>query len=103
MIIAVDFDGTLCSNKYPQIGEPNLQIIEQLKCRRQRYGDKIILWTCRCEDDLVAAVNWCKQFGLLFDAVNENLFEMNERFHNNSRKVFADEYWDDKAVNVKMQ
>ena len=26
-IIAVDFDGTLCENKWPEIGEPNTNLI----------------------------------------------------------------------------
>ena len=26
-VIAVDFDGTLCENKYPKIGEPNRELI----------------------------------------------------------------------------
>ena len=30
-IIAVDFDGTLCENKFPEIGEPNKPIIDYLK------------------------------------------------------------------------
>ena len=28
--IAVDFDGTLCENRYPKIGEPNTELIRQL-------------------------------------------------------------------------
>lgn len=43
---AVDFDGTLCENAYPEIGAPNLPLIDKLiSCRR--LGAKIILWTCR--------------------------------------------------------
>lgn len=29
-IIAVDFDGTLCENKWPEIGEPNTELIGYL-------------------------------------------------------------------------
>ena len=29
-IIAVDFDGTLCENKWPEIGEPNTELISYL-------------------------------------------------------------------------
>ena len=45
-IIAVDFDGTLCENKYPEVGEPRRNVIDYVKTRRE-HGDKIILWTCR--------------------------------------------------------
>ena len=46
-IIAVDFDGTLCENRYPEIGKPNEKVINYL-IKRQKEGDKLILWTCRC-------------------------------------------------------
>ena len=35
-IIAVDFDGTLCSDCYPDIGKPNLPLIELLKALKER-------------------------------------------------------------------
>ena len=47
-IIAVDFDGTLCENKWPEIGMPNEELIEYLK-KRQANGEKLILWTSRNE------------------------------------------------------
>lgn len=41
-IIAVDFDGTLCENKYPEIGEPNMELIDFLmNC--QLNGDTIYI------------------------------------------------------------
>jgi hypothetical protein len=94
-IIAVDFDGTLCENKWPKIGEPNDEIIDYLKSQK-RQGVKIILWTCRIEDRLANAVRWGKEHGLEFDAVNENVPEAIELFGGDSRKVFAHEYIDDR-------
>lgn len=97
-IIAVDFDGTLCANKYPEIGEPNKVLINYLKNSKE-YGDKIILWTCRSNDLLEKAVEWCSENGLEFDAVNNNLPEIIEEFGSDTRKIYADEYIDDKAIN----
>lgn len=37
-IIAVDFDGTLCENKWPEIGEANEDMIYYLR-KRQAEGD----------------------------------------------------------------
>lgn len=99
-VIAVDFDGCLCTNNWPDIGQPNRQLIRMLKTARLR-GNKIILWTCREGEALDAAVKWCARHGLQFDAVNDNVHEMNELFHNNSRKVGADIYIDDKAMRVE--
>ena len=96
-IIAVDFDGTLCENKYPEIGEARFDVIGKLK-EEIKQGARVILWTCRRGEDLMRAVYWCAHFGLYFDAVNENLKSTVEHFGGDTRKICADEYWDDRAV-----
>ena len=98
-VIAVDFDGCLCENDFPRIGRAKRDVIEAL-VRRQADGDRVILWTCRSGVMLDDAVLWCLNRGLKFDAVNDNLPENVERYHNNCRKVWADEYWDDHAICV---
>ncbi len=97
-IYAVDFDGTLCVNSFPEIGAPNMRLINHL-IKRKKRGNKLILWTCRTGDKLAEAVSWCKDKGLEFDAVNTNLPEQIEYFGEDTRKVFADVYIDDKAKN----
>ena len=94
-IIAVDFDGTLCENKWPEIGEANEDMIYYLR-KRQAEGDKLILWTCRVGDMLRKAINWCYNYGLIFNAVNENLPEIIDSFGSDTRKIFANEYIDDR-------
>jgi len=98
-IIAVDFDGTLCESKWPEIGAPRKDVIREL-IKQQAEGAKLILWTCRSDKLLDEAVTWCLDEGLVFDAVNDNIPEMIQMFGNNSRKVSATEYWDDKSVLV---
>ena len=95
MIYAVDFDGTLCTNEFPEIGAPHQAVIELIK-RLRADGNKIILWTCRSGQNLTSAVAWCEAFGLEFDAINDNLAENIACFNNNSRKVNADFYIDDR-------
>lgn len=97
--IAVDFDGTLCENKYPSIGSAKWDVIVALK-DEQRNGAKLILWTCRQGEYLDKAVSWCYGNGLIFDAINDNLPEHIESYGCNSRKVCADEYWEDRAVKI---
>lgn len=98
VVIAVDFDGTLFKDKYPLVGEPIYPVINYIK-RAKEEGNKIILWTCRQGRDLAVALEACNQIGLTFDAVNCILNERIERHNgNNSRKVGADLYIDDKAV-----
>lgn len=96
-IIAVDFDGTLCENKWPEIGEANEDMIYYLR-KRQAEGDKLILWTCRVGDMLRKAINWCYNYGLIFNAVNENLPEIIDSFGSDTRKIFANEYIDDRNI-----
>ncbi len=93
-IYAVDFDGTLCVNEWPEIGFPNFPLIERLK-GLQADGHKLILYTMREGYLLDDALDWCQEQGLTFDAVNDNLPELQANFHNNPRKVYADYYIDD--------
>ena len=96
-VIAVDFDGTLCKNAWPDIGEPYLGTIEWLK-RIRKDGNKLILWTCRDGMALVDAIVWCADRGLFFDAINDDLEEYKHTRIGNSRKILADFYIDDKSL-----
>lgn len=95
-VIATDFDGTLCENKWPEIGDPNKELIDYLKSEKSN-GTKLILWTCRTAEKLKNAIDWCKEYGLEFDAVNKNVKEAIKLFGEDTRKVFANEYIDDRA------
>ena len=95
-IIAVDFDGVICVSEFPNIGRPHINVIDAL-IKRRKKGDKLILWTCRHDKLLDDAVAFCRNMGLEFDAVNENLDFMIEKY-GESRKVGADYYLDDKSV-----
>ena len=100
MIIACDFDGCISNAPFPHVGNPNIQLINQLiRCRKN--GDRLILWTMREGQALDLAVKFCKGFGLCFDAVNDNLPETKDRWQNNPRKVYADIYIDDHGMNIK--
>lgn len=66
----------------------------------QAAGHKIILWTSRANADLENAVEWCRQQGIVFDSVNEPLPEQIARRNNDTRKIYADYYIDDKAMTV---
>ena len=103
--MAIDFDGTLCEDRFPEIGRPNDRVIALVK-RLQDAGVKTSLWTCRRNDQhgnhLDKAVEWCKEHGLTFSAVNENLPEVQEKWGGDTRKVLADYYLDDKNVGYGM-
>lgn len=95
-IYAVDFDGTLAKTKFPEIIAPIEEMFEVCQQIKEN-GDILILWTCRCGKDLEDAVAFCKEHGLEFDYINENVPENIEKWGNDSRKIFAHEYIDDKS------
>lgn len=98
-IYAVDFDGTLAVTRFQEIVEPKRKIVAAVKMLKAN-GHKVILWTSRAGRDLEAAVEWCHGQGLEFDAANEPLPEQVARWGNDTRKVYADFYIDDKAMSV---
>lgn len=98
-IYAVDFDGTLCKNIYPKIGDPKEEVVNYVKNLKDN-GNKLILWTCRTGEELDNAISWCDERGIEFDAINENLSETIEAYGTDPRKISADCYLDDKALNV---
>lgn len=96
MIIAVDFDGTIVEHEYPEIGKPKLFAFETLKALQEK-GHFLILWTYRAGKELQQAIDFCKQNGLEFYAVNKSYPE--EVYDDTiSRKIIADIYIDDRNV-----
>jgi len=96
MVIAVDFDGTIVEHKYPEIGEERPYAIEVLKMLiADRH--KLILWSVRNGKLLDDAVNWCKERGVEFYAVNSDSSEMfaEAKDKNLSCKLNADVFIDD--------
>ena len=96
LIIAVDFDGTIVDDAYPNIGKPIIFAFETLK-KLQKEGHRLILWTYRTGDRLEEAVNFCESNGIFFYAVNKSFPE--EEYDNSiSRKIHADLFIDDRNI-----
>ncbi|AVR45554.1 hydrolase [Christiangramia fulva] len=96
LTIAVDFDGTIVENRFPEIGKPILFAFETLK-KLQEEGHRIILWTYRNGERLDDAVRFCKEKGLNFYAVNKSYPE--EKYDDTiSRKILADVFIDDRNI-----
>lgn len=98
MIIAVDFDGILCENEFPDVGKPNYNMVSFVR-ELIDTGHEVILWTSRTGEELTAAVDWCGDRGLHFCAVNDNapsnIAKYESLYPNGTRKVYADIYIDD--------
>ena len=101
MIIAVDFDGVLCEDEFPGIGQPRCAMIAMIK-RLINMKHEVILWTSRTDAELEAAKQWCLNWGLDFASINENapsnIEKYKSKYPNGTRKVYADVYIDDHNI-----
>lgn len=94
--IAVDFDGTIVEHQYPKIGKEMLFAFETLKLL-QKKGNRLILWTYRSGKYLDDAVEYCRENGIEFYAVNKSYPE--EKFDETiSRKLDCELFIDDRNV-----
>ena len=97
-IYAVDFDGTIVEERYPKIGAEIPFAVQTLKMLIKDHH-KLILWTVREGELLEEAVEWCRQRGIEFYAVNKDYPEEDvEKNRHYSRKLKADIWIDDRSV-----
>lgn len=94
-IIAVDFDGTIVEHRFPAIGDEMIFAFESLKFLQER-GHLLILWTYREGIHLREAVEYCRENGIEFYAINRNYPEEEFVEGEVSRKIKADIYIDDR-------
>lgn len=97
--IALDFDGTVVTNEYPNIGEENDECAETLKRWIRDYNVEIILDTMRSDDKLEAALNWFNERGIEISGVGKH---PNQENWTNSTKAYAMFSIDDRNVGVPL-
>lgn len=97
MIIAIDFDGTLHTGHWPEIGSPAPYAVEMMR-KLKADGHYLIIWTCRYGDQQTEMVNWLLEKQIPFDRINDNIPGQSERYGSNSRKIYAHLYIEDKQV-----
>ena len=97
MTIAIDFDGTIVEHRYPQIGPEIPFATDTLKMLMQDRH-RLILWTVREGKLLEEAVEWCRQRGVEFYAVNQDYPEEEKGDRGFSRKLKADLFIDDRNL-----
>lgn len=100
-IIAVDFDETLMFTDYdnwPTVKSANTDIINAVN-KLYQEGFIIAIWTCRSTElDVKVAKAALKKYDVMYDLFNENAKYRIDAFSNDSRKISADKYVDDKSV-----
>ncbi|MBT5188196.1 MAG: hypothetical protein HOM01_15415 [Kordiimonadaceae bacterium] len=96
-VIAIDFDGTIVHESYPEIGEAIEGAVESIR-RIKELGAEIVIWTCRTNEQLGDARHWLVSMGIPFDFINENTTTELEHWGTDPRKVAADRYIDDRII-----
>lgn len=97
MIVAIDFDGTICRGTFPCIDglQPGAR---EVITRLYEEGHYIIIWTCRTGEALLTAINWLLEMGVPFNSVNAGCPENLRQYGQDGRKVYAHVYVDDKNL-----
>lgn len=96
MILAIDFDGTIVDEDYPNIGKlkPNVvNIINKL----YDLGDYIIIWTNRKDADLKSALEFLDKVGIKYHIANDNIKDVKLNFIPYP-KIYADIFIDDRGI-----
>lgn len=93
MYIAVDFDGTCVTHRYPAIGEDigAVPVLKELVSK----GNELILWTMRGGEELLAAVKWFKDNDIPLFGIQINPTQSK---WTDSPKAYAQVYIDDAAL-----
>jgi len=95
LILAIDFDGTIVENKFPDIGKLKHNAKEVINYLYDFCF--IIIYTCRGGSELVEAKNFLDREGIKYHKINENApFDMIGFLP--TSKIYADIYIDDKNL-----
>lgn len=97
MTIAIDFDGTIVEHRYPKIGKEQPFATDTMRLLIEERH-KLILWTVREGELLEDAVEWCRQRGIEFYAINRDYPEEEKVHLGFSRKIKADLFIDDRNL-----
>lgn len=97
IIIAVDFDGTICEASYPEVGEERKDAVYYInKLYNEGYG--IIINTCRSLRAATLAMDFLEKKGCNYHYFNCNFPHLIELYGGDCRKISADVYIDDKCL-----
>lgn len=94
---AIDFDGTIAYDAYPEIGSL-IPGAKETMAKIRELGGQIAIWTCRTHQAREDAKEFLKTNGIKYDKFNEPFDEnVNQYGGDHARKIFADVYIDDRA------
>ncbi|QAX97536.1 HAD-like domain containing protein [Enterococcus phage EfsSzw-1] len=94
--IAIDFDDTIVKSDFPDIIglQPDADVVIKAL---YSAGKQIMIWTCREGEELEQAKQFLAEEEIPYHYINENHPDLMAMYGNNSRKLGADVYIDDKG------
>ena len=97
-IVAIDFDGTIVEDKYPEIGTLIPEAKKYIN-KLRADGYEVIIWTTRTHLKLLEAIEFLAKEGIKYNGINQSS-QANLMMYNgqDSRKIFADMYIDDRGL-----
>lgn len=97
-IIAIDFDGTIVDDQFPDIGKLKPGAKEAIN--ELYYSGKvtIIIWSCRNGINFLKAVEFLAKEGIKYHHFNKSCPDNVKLYGSDTRKVYADVYVDDKQL-----
>lgn len=98
--ISIDFDGTIVEDNYPFVGEVRKDAVKYIQALEQE-GHVIIINSNRENSHKEDAINFLKENNIPFHYFNENDQRLIDKYSNDSRKIGADIYIDDKSLFYK--
>jgi hypothetical protein len=98
LILCIDFDGTIAELEYPRLGAPKANVTKVLADLYDE-GAYIIIWTCREGSHIEDIKKWCFDYGVPYHQINQHHPDILNHYGNDTRKVAADIYIDDKCLN----
>ena len=95
--ISIDYDDTIVFAGFPGPGVIKPGAVDIIN-RLHEDGHQIMIWTCRMGDAFDIAIAYLKEQGVKFHIANENHPDIIARFGEDTRKMLADIYIDDKQL-----
>ena len=97
LVIAIDFDGTICELKFPEVGE--MRPMADFYIRKlYSEGHHIVINTCRSGKYEGMAEDFLKENNIPYHYINSNMPYLIEQYGQDCRKISADIYVDDKCL-----
>ena len=96
-IIAIDFDGCIVEDQYPEIG-PIMPGAKESINALYDAGFCIIINSCRAREAERNMETWLDAVGIHYCHINENCRERIVKYRTDCRKISADCYIDDKGL-----